>query len=338
MEEIEQQLLSIDNEQNLQPTPHESIDIESKLNRIQERTIRYSNLMTMHEKCLMAKIQLKQLSSGNKYFDDYYSSMLHQRNIPSVAGDSNVKLPTFTRRAAPKMKRSLVSLDTALGKASMSSVRVPRKIHRVSRETEFSIQTGTAMHLRVLNKIESLYLAVLGIEELEYKHHDHGMENFQEALNKLKSGIIHELSLDSQVSMNKEQLLGMIQFLNYEKGQKIIKRICPYLSDEQQVILLERIITCLKYLDIINASFTGKLVQKLNLFINNAIIPFVDTIVTRNNEENIRIIHNLLDSSVAIQHLSNKVCLVLFCILLNALESAKDRNSALTSKCADLIF
>ena len=339
LEELEQQLLAIDdeNEPNVPGVSnHSQIDIAERLNRIQQRMFKYSRLMTTHEKSLMTKIQLKQLSSGNKYLDDYYCNELHQRDDSSLPSDSNVKLPTLVKHTAPKIKRSLVSLDSALGKASMTSVRARRKVISAPKETAFSIKASAAMHLRVLTKIESLYLAALDIEELQHEHGEE--ETFEDNMNRLKKDIIDELTLDSVHTMSKEQLFSMIQFLNYEKGQKVIKRVCSYLPITQQIVFLEHIIVCLKFLDIVNAPFSKKSMQKINLFINNVIIPFTEEIGMYDEQQIAHIIDILFNFNNETQFYSNKICLVLGFVLLNALENCKTKNAELTDKCAELIF
>lgn len=339
LEELEQELLAMETEK-VPHSPASSVpqqqNISEKLNRINQQKLGYANLMTSHEKSLMTKIQLKQLSTGNKFLDDYYYNAVHQKSSSSTSSDSDVRLPALIRRTAPKLKRSMVSLDSALGKASMSSVRAQRKIRPVAKEAEFSIKASAAMHLRVLTKIESLLLASLDIEELQQKQNE--TENFEDELHKLKAEIVQELALDSTDVMNKEQLFCMIHFLNYDKGQKAIKRICSYVPVAQQIILLEQIVVCLKYLDIFGAPCSKKYVQKLNFFINNAIIPFIDALGKYTEQQLVQIITRLFDANAGMQFLSNKVCLVLCCILLNALENCKTKNVELTDRCADLIF
>ena len=195
------------------------------------------------------------------------------------------------------------------------------------------------MHLRVLNKIESLYLYVLNVEEEEKKQHL--AQSFsQETITANKNSIVDQLNLKER-TLSREELMEMIQFLNFEKGKKVIKRICRHLNRQEQYILFVKIITALEYIDVANPSSCKSLASlSVNNFINHAISPFVECLEEIPEAELANLISNCLFSKKRHAYIaSSKVGLVLLCVLLNALENARHGESTQISlECGQEIF
>ncbi len=297
--------------------------------------------MTLHEKTMMAKIQINQLTTENKFLDDYYCQAFEERN--ESAKECSSALPRFAPRkpSGKTHRRPSISLESALGKFSVASVRVPRKAPKmITKEADVSLKAGTAMHLRVLNKIESLYLYVLNVEE-EVKKQYLEQSYSEEAIDLNKKLLVEQLNLKER-ALSREELMEMIQFLNFEKGKKVIKRICRHLNKQEQYILFVKIISALEYIDVTNPSSCKSLASpSVNNFINYAISPFVECLEDIPEAELVNLISNCLFSKKRYSYIaSSKVGLVILCVLLNALENAR-RGAELTQlslECGQDIF
>lgn len=358
LEELENQLLSMKPVEDA-PTPsivkktvvfrnYEKIPESTNVAKMLKNKTAFSKFMTTQEKQLMAKIQIKQLTTDNKYLDDYYFDKFNEKSknsLCSLASESSKDLSLQylltkqqTSKAKTKKKAVAIStLESTLGKASVSSVRAHRKIAKfqpTNTSSEAQSAVSNTMHLRVLACIESLFLHALNIEEVLHNAGvtEIGNNTFDSSTSSSIDILRQQIETDLRLSstnfpLKKEHLIEMIQFLNFKKGIKVISKITPYLTSKSAYLLLRKILCCLEYVDVISAPASApSATRHVNFFINNVIFPFIANV----NELPYESILELLQEFIAKKDLSiilfRKTGIVISCVLLNRLEQLMGSN------------
>ncbi|XP_010623169.1 protein PAT1 homolog 2 isoform X2 [Fukomys damarensis] len=203
----------------------------------------YANIMTRKEKEWVIKVLIAQLQSKNPHLDDYY----YQKYYEKLEKEANEELRGQRNRVrSPKLVtpyiqkaetyESVVRIEGSLGQVAVSTCFSPRRaIDAVSHGTqEQDPAAASSQKLRVLCKIERMFLQLLEIEEgqkgLPQTCHS-GQQNNQ--IEKLFQ------ALKTQEQSNLEETAdSFLQVLSVRKGKTLVARLLPFLLPDQAVSLL----------------------------------------------------------------------------------------------------
>nr|XP_012622147.1 protein PAT1 homolog 2 isoform X5 [Microcebus murinus] len=205
----------------------------------------YANLMTQKQKDWVIKVQMVQLQSENPHLDDYYYQEYYQKlekkqTDEELLGRKNKV--EFLKLVTPYIQKaeayeSVVRIEGSLGQVAVSTCFSPRRaIDAVPHGTQEQ-DTGTAssQRLRVLYRIEKMFLQLLEIEESQKAGPP------QPHLSKPHSNQVEQLfqALKTQEQNNLEEAAdGFLQVLSVRKGKALVARLVPFLSQDQAVSLL----------------------------------------------------------------------------------------------------
>uniref|UniRef100_H0WQI1 PAT1 homolog 2 n=1 Tax=Otolemur garnettii TaxID=30611 RepID=H0WQI1_OTOGA len=205
----------------------------------------YANLMTRKEKDWVIKVEMVQLQSENSNLDDYYYQKYYQKlekkQEDELLGQKN-KVESSLKLVTPYIQKaeayeSVVRIEGSLGQVAVSTCFSPRRaIDAVSHGTQEQ-DTGTAssQRLRVLYKIEKMFLQLLEIEEGQKdgppqpyfsKQHNNQIEQLFQALKTQEHNNLEEAAD------------GFLQVLSVRKGKALVARLLPFLPQDRAVSLL----------------------------------------------------------------------------------------------------
>ncbi|XP_014636154.1 PREDICTED: protein PAT1 homolog 2 [Ceratotherium simum simum] len=205
----------------------------------------YANLMTRKEKDWVIKVQMVQLQSENPRLDDYYYQKYYQKLEKKQADEEllgrrnkveSLKLVTpYIQKA--EAYESVVRIEGSLGQVAVSTCFSPRRaIDAVPHGTQEQ-ETGAAssQRLRVLYRIEKMFLQLLEIEE--------GQKDGppQPCYSEQQSNQVEKLfqTLKTQEQNNLEEAAdGFLQVLSVRKGKALVARLLPFLPQDRAVSLL----------------------------------------------------------------------------------------------------
>uniref|UniRef100_A0A8C5XC09 PAT1 homolog 2 n=1 Tax=Microcebus murinus TaxID=30608 RepID=A0A8C5XC09_MICMU len=201
--------------------------------------------MTQKQKDWVIKVQMVQLQSENPHLDDYYYQEYYQKlekkqTDEELLGRKNKV--EFLKLVTPYIQKaeayeSVVRIEGSLGQVAVSTCFSPRRaIDAVPHGTQEQ-DTGTAssQRLRVLYRIEKMFLQLLEIEESQKAGPP------QPHLSKPHSNQVEQLfqALKTQEQNNLEEAAdGFLQVLSVRKGKALVARLVPFLSQDQAVSLL----------------------------------------------------------------------------------------------------
>ncbi|XP_004578452.4 protein PAT1 homolog 2 isoform X1 [Ochotona princeps] len=205
----------------------------------------YANLMTRKEKDWVIRVQMVQLQSENLRLDDYYyqeyyrkleKKQVDQELLGQRSQLESLKLETpYIQKA--EVYESVVRIEGSLGQVAVSTCFSPRRaIDAVPHGTQEQ-DTGAAssQRLRLLHRIEKMFLQLLEIEEgqkdglsqpfCSEQHSDQVEKLFQ--------------ALRTQGQNNLEEVAdSILQVLSVRKGKALVARLLPFLPQDRAVSLL----------------------------------------------------------------------------------------------------
>ncbi|EEB07134.1 topoisomerase II-associated deadenylation- dependent mRNA-decapping factor [Schizosaccharomyces japonicus yFS275] len=234
---------------------------------------RCAGLMTNSDKSFITRIQLSQLVSEDPSSDDFYYRvyMLIRGRKPSQE-DANHFVQTYLgsggfrrgRRSENPMqkvqqqllrlvaaakerpKTTQLFLEGALGKIAFNTVRTPRQLLNVKRPSEQEVAqqrkthfTGFSSPKDILGAIEHVYDDLLNFEQTLRKGSSIGSDpntvalwknEVQTKLDKLRSS----LHLSDEAVTSTDQMPPFLSMAAYSKGMRILPRLFPHLSIQQQ--------------------------------------------------------------------------------------------------------
>ncbi|KAM4829027.1 protein PAT1 homolog 2 isoform 2-T3 [Thomomys bottae] len=209
----------------------------------------YASLMTRKEKDWVIKVEMVQLQSENPHLDDYYYQEYYRKLEKKQADEELLgqrnrvemfKLVTpYIQKA--EAYESVVRIEGSLGQVAVSTCFSPRRaIDAVSPGTqEQEPGAASSQRLRVLSRIEKMFLQLLEIEE-EQKD---GLP--QPCYSGQKSNQVEKLfqALNIQEQENMEEASdSFLQVLSVKKGKTLVARLLPFLPHDWAVSLLLAII------------------------------------------------------------------------------------------------
>ncbi|KAI8822086.1 topoisomerase II-associated protein PAT1 [Fimicolochytrium jonesii] len=291
---------------------------------IRTREEKYRGTMTQREKELIAKIQISQLVTDNPYRDDFYyivyksltsanqnqedadatsanagksakgglnwqqSLLMDQTRAPGSNATNKMQqqMQRLIEGRKQKAKGNSLSLEGALGKIALSSVRNPRQILQVDsagKENKDANPAPKSAHhtpKQVLKQIEKAYSDVLELEVLKRQGPPTDGENVEEEteayhakISNLTNGLWRILGVAEPVPLNYPHPLAA--FLSYAKGKKVFPRVFRFLPREHALAVITTILARLESLDVCKPNYTP---DDLELFMGN-VVPTVVTIV-----------------------------------------------------------
>uniref|UniRef100_A0A2I3HEW6 PAT1 homolog 2 n=1 Tax=Nomascus leucogenys TaxID=61853 RepID=A0A2I3HEW6_NOMLE len=205
----------------------------------------YANLMTRKEKDWVIKVQMVQLQSANPCLNDYYYQEYYQKLEKKQADEEllgrrnrveSLKLVTpYVQKA--EAYESVVRIEGSLGQVAVSTCFSPRRaIDAVPHGTqEQDIEAASSQRLRVLYRIEKMFLQLLEIEE-GWKYRPP-----QPCFSEQQSNQVEKLfqTLKTQEQNNLEEAAdGFLQVLSVRKGKALVARLLPFLPQDQAVTIL----------------------------------------------------------------------------------------------------
>lgn len=231
-----------------------------------------ASLMTQKEKDWIIKVQLMQLHTDNPYADDYYYT--HWRMKQENSQDTpQLVVPNLSRPDEDKYEPK--QFDNALGRLTSSSVHNPRQVLDVGdASTKQNSGSNVRRFKQLLLIVENSYTAMLDVLELEMQAlcvPPNARQKLDEAREKTLKAIINKLG----VFNNSCEVLKLV--LGVRKGRTLIRRLIPLITDEDRVLLINNILTCLSTIPEDKALIEGlkKAVLKeeslkaLEMYINN---------------------------------------------------------------------
>ncbi|XP_070923034.1 protein PAT1 homolog 2 isoform X4 [Macaca nemestrina] len=205
----------------------------------------YANLMTRKEKDWVIKVQMVQLQSINPRLDDYYYQEYYQKLEKKQVDEEllgrrnqveSLKLVTpYIQKA--EAYESVVRIEGSLGQVAVSTCFSPRRaIDAVPHGTqEQDMEAASSQRLRVLYRIEKMFLQLLEIEE-GWKYRPP-----QPCFSEQQSNQVEKLfqTLKTQEQNNLEEAAdGFLQVLSVRKGKALVARLLPFLAQDQAITIL----------------------------------------------------------------------------------------------------
>jgi len=285
-------------------------------NDFEKKEDEYSGLMTRKEKELIARIQISQLITDDPYSDDFYYQMFTEKKNNDKQGESKLNWQqTYLMKQGKggnlssqmqqqvqhlidgrkqKPKNNQFSLEGALGKIALNSVRNPKQLLQVNKDKDASKktlsntsqpqQTTRLSHYRTLASIENVYTYILKLEQKERQKNlnreqnsDNELDNEEETeeekheREELINKIWNELKIKDEIPLDKPH--PFVQFLSYSKGKKVIPRVLHFLSKEQSLAFLNLLLLRLNKLDVCSENADP---VEVDLFINSVVPPLVN--------------------------------------------------------------
>ncbi|XP_039862561.1 protein PAT1 homolog 2 isoform X3 [Simochromis diagramma] len=215
----------------------------------------YCNLMTAKEKEWITRLQMIQLQSENPYLEDYYYQEYYRRIESKMAEE---ELGIRSKREPPKLttpyvKKTdsytpVVHIEGSLGQVAVSTCYSPRRaisaVHAVQPQGLLEDQKDTRLQrLDILNKIETLFMVLLEVEETERMktpllseaEERRLVEKIQRKVEHIYSQLQHHNPLESEGDF--------IPFLLVSKGKKLVARLLPFLKHDSALKILHVVTT-----------------------------------------------------------------------------------------------
>ncbi|KAI9363940.1 topoisomerase II-associated protein PAT1-domain-containing protein [Zopfochytrium polystomum] len=265
---------------------------------------RYADTMTQYEKEMIARIQFSQLVTDDPYRDDFYyqiyttlrrpggenksvgTSITWQQAMISqseksgksqqVSNQLQQQMQKLIEGKKQKAKGSALSLEGALGKISLTSVKNPRQVIQVThshKESHSVPQYSRLTSRKVMKSIEDCYGAVLILEQIKRapQESDDDSGDVNEKIKESIDVIWKAMGLAEPIPLN--ALHPFAHFLSFGKGKKIFSRISHFLSSEQMFAVVSTIFARAESLDVCNMP-AGTVNEDLDLFMAH-VIPAV---------------------------------------------------------------
>ncbi|RIB22851.1 topoisomerase II-associated protein PAT1 [Gigaspora rosea] len=299
--------------------------------------------MTQSDKDFINRIQISQLVTDDPYADDFYYQvytairsrqpqpsistfspqlggsgfMGHERGRHRSRGSESglLKMQQQVLRivndARRKPKLTQLSLEGALGKIALNSVRNPRQLLQVSSKSNDihhvgpsngsgsihsqhqkipSISShGVIDHRKILRSIENVYTAVLALEELRrnqpplprpYADHERvTVERWNEDYVELAKTMWEELRVTEMSGCYPHPFISI---LSVAKGKKVIPRVIRHCLPEQIFNLITVLVSNFETLDVCKGAIWGPqgnvnpaMLEEVELFMNTVVPPLL---------------------------------------------------------------
>ncbi|KFP70874.1 Protein PAT1 2, partial [Acanthisitta chloris] len=206
----------------------------------------YSGLMTSKEKEWVVKVEMIQLQSENMdddyYYQTYYHRLEHKQAEEELLGGRNKQEPP--KLVTPFIQKvetydSVVRIAGSLGQVAVSTCYSPRRA--IDAVHHALVEEVGSHRLRALHRIEKLFLQLLEVEEAQRKVSLVPGEQ-QPCGQKQKSQEVMSIyqALKIRACSNEEEAEDeFLQLLCVRKGKKLIARLLPHMTrDQQEKILL----------------------------------------------------------------------------------------------------
>ncbi|TPX59632.1 hypothetical protein PhCBS80983_g02331 [Powellomyces hirtus] len=302
-------------DQNSQRYPNDRRMYMDNRPDIRTREEKYKGTMNQYEKELIAKIQISQLVTDNPYRDDFYyivytsltaandassdepgkaakpglnwqqSLLLDQTrgNGPNVTSRMQQQMQRLIEGRKAKPKGNSLSLEGALGKISLSSVRNPRQLLQVngpgSKDGKENLPTPHNPLLtpkQLLKRIESVYSEVLELEILKRAGPiDDDVESWNTQFEEHREKMWKGLGVAEPVPLHYPHPFAA--FLGFGKGKKVIPRVFRFLTRDQSLSLISTLLSRLESLDVCQSTASANQ-QDVELFMSN-VVPTVVSVI-----------------------------------------------------------
>ncbi|KAL2315774.1 DNA topoisomerase 2-associated protein pat1 [Schizosaccharomyces pombe] len=342
-----------------------------KLERDHMLMTQCAGLMTRSDKSFIARIQISQLMSEDPESDDFYYrvySIIRGRKpseeeashfIKTYLGPSNNRrrgrrsenpmqklqqqLQRLVSSAKERPKATQLSLEGALGKIAVNTVRTPRQLLNVKRPTELASSnsslnnfSGFSTKKDVLHAIEKVYDLLLDFEQalrkastLETTDQEQ-IDTWKTTLSEKLESIWKALYINESLEASSKTRPPFISIISHPKGMRLLPRLFPHLSKEQQISILKVVVYNFDSLDIVlrgtfdvNGELPLDVVSEMSSF-TQFIIPPLLTIV---NELDLETINNLfsqlLNRTNAVYLIQTKIGLSFLTLFISRAEILK---------------
>ncbi|KAM6951160.1 protein PAT1 homolog 2 [Aplochiton taeniatus] len=210
----------------------------------------YCNIMTAKEKEWITKLQMIQLQAENPYLEDYYYQEYYRRMeaklVEEELGIKNKREPL--KLTTPYITKtdsytSLVHIEGSLGQVAVSTCYSPRRaisaVHAVQAQSPHEEHRDLEQQrLKVLKKIEMLFIVLLEVEEAEkIKSTLLGEGDERRLMEKTRTKIKHIYS-ELQHCDSLEPAEKFVPCLLIPKGKRLVARLLPFLSQEDSLTVL----------------------------------------------------------------------------------------------------
>ncbi|KAL1918663.1 uncharacterized protein VTP21DRAFT_2685 [Calcarisporiella thermophila] len=295
---------------------------------------KYNGLMTQQDKEHIHRIQVSQLVNDDPYADDFYFQVfnaIRNRSIPggmpptSGYGDQRdqrsganqggerrgrrmeqgimrmqQQVQRMVNDARRKPKQTQVSLEGALGRITLHSVRNPRQVLQMSPKISESPQLKEATDAKqssitsslisnrkqTLRWVENIYSHLLKAEQLRRQQPQVlpgleqeariALQQWQEELNSSISSMWTELRITEPLGTLHPH--PFVQILSISKGKKLIPRVCHQLSPDQLLTLVTMLVANFDTLDVCRGYMLGP-AKELNQLMQEEIEIFMNSVV-----------------------------------------------------------
>ncbi|XP_030065407.1 protein PAT1 homolog 2 isoform X2 [Microcaecilia unicolor] len=215
------------------------------------RTDPYNCLMSPSEKEWVIKVQMIQLQSENPHLDDYYYQAYYEKlerklSEEELLGERIKREPT--KLVTPYIQKvetyeSVVHIEGSLGQVAVSTCYSPRRAidaicHTVADE---DMKALGYQRLRILNRIEKLFLMLLDVEEIQQEISlvpEEQRTHFHEKQDQKVEYIFACLRPLAGAHDADEVENEFLQSLSVRKGKKLLARLIPYLCGEHAYEML----------------------------------------------------------------------------------------------------
>ncbi|EPY52871.1 topoisomerase II-associated deadenylation- dependent mRNA-decapping factor [Schizosaccharomyces cryophilus OY26] len=345
-----------------------------KLERDHMLMAQCAGLMTRSDKSFIARIQISQLMSEDPESDDFYYrvySIIRGRNpseedsshfIQTYLGPSSNRrrgrrsenpmqrlqqqLQKLVYSAKERPKTTQLSLEGALGKIAINTVRTPRQLLNVKRPSEQTINAkettfkGFATKKDVLQAIERIYDWLLDFEQSLRKLSVSNIED-EETFNEWKSNlnlklesIWNVLHINESLDDASKARPPFLSVISHPKGMRLLPRLLPHLSKDQQFAILTVIVCNVDSLNIVlkgtfdvNGELPAGIATEMNAF-TQFVIPSLLTIVNELGMSNVNTLFSqLLGRSNALYLIQTKIGLSFLTMLISRAEILKQTGS-----------
>ncbi|KAI9089413.1 topoisomerase II-associated protein PAT1 [Phlyctochytrium arcticum] len=164
-----------------------------------------------------------------------------------------------------KPKGASLSLEGALGKISLSSVRNPRQMLQLNganavkdQEIASSLPTDRLSRTKVLRRTEAIYSTVLDLEVLKRRGpvDEEDVIAWTAAFEEKRVKLWNDLGVAEPVQLHFPH--PFIAILAFDKGKRIIPRVFRFLNRDQQMHVITTLLSRLEGIDVCNPSVASK--------------------------------------------------------------------------------
>ncbi|RKP25967.1 topoisomerase II-associated protein PAT1 [Syncephalis pseudoplumigaleata] len=297
---------------------------------------KYNGLMTQGDKEYVHKVQIAQLVHQDPSADDFYCRMYTAVRgraaaaAPEIAsrdrGTGRGRRETGIQRmqqqiqrivndAKKRPKATQVSLEGALGKIAVTSVRNPKQSLQIetpaksadakpsdspaSSSRASGVQNSPALHKndrrKVLQMVEAIYEQVLALEELvrqqaqlpqnassDNAEATDAIEQWHQAYSTHTAKLWTELCVTEPLGTNFPH--SFISFLSMGKGKKVLPRVLRHCTPDQTLAILTVLFACMDQVDAVRlgvqathgvATLSPHALEQIDLFHNHSIPPLL---------------------------------------------------------------